>query len=100
VTRESDFLREVASRLERADIPYMVSGSLGTTAEVGGVRVQVVSPEDAILSKLEWAKESESERQLRDAAGVAATQGDRLDFEYLRKWAADLGVSDLLEKIL
>ena len=65
---------------------------------VVGIPVFVVSPEDAILSKLEWF--GESERQFRDAQGVAVVQWDTLDKEYLRKWARELNVEDLLENLL
>ncbi len=60
----------------------------------------LVSPEDSILSKLEWAKQGGSERQVRDAVGVAAVQGGRLDLAYLRRWAAELGVEELLNEVL
>lgn len=57
--------------------------------------VPMVTPEDAILSKLEWAKKSgDSERQLRDAAGVIELNL-ALDRAYIDRWAAQLGVSDL-----
>lgn len=62
--------------------------------------VWVVSAEDAILSKLEWAKDSASSQQLQDALGVLQIQDDRLDMDYLRKWAEDLGVRDRLEALL
>jgi len=68
--------------------------------EMLGMRLFIVSPEDTILSKLEWAKKGESERQLRDAAGVLLAQGARLDRSYLLRWAAELGVSDLLSRLL
>jgi len=31
---------------------------------------------------------------------VLAVQEDRLDFSYMQRWAASLGVSDLLERAL
>jgi hypothetical protein len=63
------------------------------------VEVAVATPEDTILSKLEWAKLSGSERQLADAAGVVAVRGADLDVEYVARWAAELGVLDLWERI-
>lgn len=59
-----------------------------------------VSPEDSILSKLEWAKLGESERQFRDAVGVALVQWERLDIEYLDKWAKNLGMEELWEDLI
>ena len=58
--------------------------------------------EDIILAKLEWfrAGGETSERQWRDILGVLDLQSTRLDFEYLRKWALSLAISDLLEKAI
>lgn len=60
------------------------------------------SPEDTILSKLEWYRMGGevSDRQWRDILGILKTRTGELDVEYLRKWAADLRVSDLLERAL
>jgi hypothetical protein len=69
-------------------------------ADILGMSLYVVSAEDAILSKLEWARKGASERQIRDAAGIVATQGTGLDREYLDTWARELGVTDLLEELL
>ena len=41
-----------------------------------------------------------SERQWLDVVGVMKVQGAALDLEYLRRWAAELGVDDLLETAL
>jgi energy-coupling factor transporter ATP-binding protein EcfA2 len=57
------------------------------------------TPEDIILQKLVWYRmtKNESQRQWRDVLGVMKLQGDRLDLEYLQKWAEELSLSDLLE---
>lgn len=59
----------------------------------------MVSPdrEDTILAKLEWARDSESERQLRDVATMIRVHGAALDVPYLRRWAEELGVKATLE---
>ena len=55
--------------------------------------------EDTILAKLEWSRIGSSERQFNDALNVAKLQRDNLDRAYLEKWARELGVMDLLERL-
>jgi len=64
------------------------------------VEVWMLSPEDAILSKLEWTGGEVGRRQFEDAVGVAVVQFDTLDFDYLKKWAKELKIEALLEQLL
>lgn len=60
--------------------------------------VWVIAPEDLILSKLRWMKSAGgSERQLRDCRGIMALNGDNLDMDYMRKWAAALDLREEME---
>jgi hypothetical protein len=63
-----------------------------TAAQIEGVDVFALTPEDVIISKLEWAKMGESSRQLEDVAGVLKVQKDKLDFSYIQKWVDQLGL--------
>jgi hypothetical protein len=81
----TDFARERFARRQRIT--------------VFGREVWMFSPEDVILSKLLWYKQSESETQWRDIHGVWRVQQGSLDVEYLRRWAARLSVAELLAKI-
>ena len=60
------------------------------------------SPEDTVLSKLEWYRRGNevSDLQWRDVVTVLKVQRDRLDLVYMRQSAAELGVVDLLEDAL
>jgi len=62
----------------------------------------IVSPEDIILLKMLWYRDSNcsSERQWADVIGVLKVQAGKLDLRYLKEWAGILGVSELLEKAL
>jgi hypothetical protein len=66
------------------------------------VSARFASPEDTILSKLEWYRMGGeiSDRQWRDILGVLKTRSGGLDFNYLREWAVELKVSDLLDRAL
>ena len=62
----------------------------------------IASPEGTILNKLEWYRMGGevSDRQWNDILGVLKVQGTKLDMSYLQKWAANLSVTDLLERAL
>ena len=64
--------------------------------------VYLTSPEDTILAKLEWYHMGGegSDRQWRDILGVLKTCAGDLDLDYLREWAHELNVSDLLERAI
>lgn len=56
----------------------------------------MASPEDVVLSKLEWARRGGgSERQLRDVRGVLAVRQGALDVGYIERWLDVLGVREL-----
>jgi hypothetical protein len=64
------------------------------SAELDGLRMSIVRAEDIIVAKLEWARSGESERQLRDVAGILAVRGVGLDRVRLTHWVADLGLEE------
>ena len=68
--------------------------------EQGAAEFYFASPEDIILNKLEWFQMGGkvSERQWHDVLGIMKVQRELMDKEYLRRWAAELGISDLLEQ--
>src|SRR6266487_352671 len=62
----------------------------------------IASPEGTILNKLEWYRMGGevSDRQWNDILGVLKVQGTNLDMDYLKKWSANLMVTDFLERAL
>lgn len=57
--------------------------------------VWIISKEDLILSKLNWAKNTKSERQILDVASIIRNGYDE---EYVENWAKKLGVDALLQR--
>src|SRR4051812_15030935 len=58
-----------------------------------GTTVNVASAEDVIIAKLEWAKLSESARQIDDVVGILRTTGSEVDHEYVERWVGELGLA-------
>jgi hypothetical protein len=65
-----------------------------------GVSLDVTSPEDLLIAKLEWAKLGSSERQIADAAGIVHLQGDALDISYVERWVNALSLHEQWQKVL
>jgi hypothetical protein len=57
----------------------------------------IVSKEDLIISKLNWARDSRSELQLRDVRNLLATG---YDAHYIEEWTQKLALSNLWEECL
>ncbi len=64
--------------------------------------ISVASPEDTVLAKLQWYRDGGgvSDRQWNDVLGVLKVQAASLDRAYLRDWARELELTDLLRRAL
>ena len=56
------------------------------------------SPEDLVISKLLWAKDSRSEMQLKDVKNLVETVHN-LDMAYLKHWLRELGLEKLFKEV-
>ena len=71
-------------------------------------QVSVTSPEDAILSRLDRFRSQLSNRQpapslarlIAEVVPALRAHPEKLDLDYLRRWAKELNVDDLLERAL
>lgn len=70
------------------------------TKKIAGKLVYFSSPEDLILVKLLWYKQTESTRHLEDIESVVAISGDQLDKGYLKEWSKILDVSNILKRYI
>ncbi len=88
-----------ADFIVRKDEPYR-RAELDRRRQVnlGNFELWVVAPEDLLLSKLCWGRESDSALQYNDAAQLVRSVPN-LDWGYLNKWSPQLGVDTILEKL-
>jgi len=56
-----------------------------------------ISPEDLVISKLDWARSGGSEMQLKDVKNLLQMV-EGLDTNYIERWASDLGLSNIYNK--
>ena len=61
----------------------------------GDFDVWIISKEDLILSKLLWAKKSDSERQMLDVASIIR---NGFDEEYVDRWIEKLNLQEIFEQ--
>lgn len=84
VRKESAYRREEFERRRRV--------------RVDDQALAVVAPEDLIISKLDWVRESRSEMQLADVRSLLACVS-ALDEAYLVRWTGRLGLEALYREV-
>lgn len=62
-----------------------------------GIDLWIIQKEDLILSKMNWARDSRSELQMRDVAGMMITGYDNV---YVNDWAKRIGITDILDECI
>lgn len=87
VARNDRFDRSRFSRSQRVELPSRQ-------------QAQFAALEDVILKKLQYFHLGGSEKHLRDIAGMLRVSGHLIDFKYLRRWAEELGLTEVLEELL
>ncbi len=87
VKRDDSFARQEMRRRLRVDLGE-------------GAPIDVASAEDSVLQKLLWYRRGGelSDRQWHDLLGILKVRREDLDFDYLKRWASDQKVTDLLDR--
>lgn len=63
------------------------------------LQITIAAPEDLILSKLEWAKDSMSEMQIGDVKNILRTVSG-LDRPYIEEWVRRLNLQAIYQKAM
>ncbi|OIO44561.1 MAG: hypothetical protein AUJ24_01360 [Parcubacteria group bacterium CG1_02_36_42] len=83
----------------KADIYGKLKFQRARIKKINNQEIYFVSPEDLILSKLTWSKDSESTRHIEDIKTVLDTQKSKLDLNYIKNWAEKQSTIKILNKI-
>ena len=57
-------------------------------------------PEDIIISKMLYYQEGGSEKNLRDITGMLKVSNDKIDRDYVWRWAGELGLTEIWQSVL
>ncbi len=60
----------------------------------------ISSPEDLIITKLDWYKQSDIQKHYEDVVGIFQIQQGKLDIDYIKEWAQHFSFLDIVEDIL
>jgi len=66
---------------------------------IPGTEIFFSSPEDTILKKLLWYKDSQIDKHIDDAFGILQIQNESLDHNYMKKWSTKLSISSLMNQL-
>ncbi len=84
----------------QADNPYnRLKIKRRVLRDVYGAKIYFVSPEDLILSKLLWSKDSSSWKQREDIKAVLEKQKGKLDLDYLNSWTKKQGTTEIFKDL-
>jgi hypothetical protein len=85
--------------LIRKDLPYR-SAEFQRRRQINldDMKVWIVAPEDLVISKLFWSKDSLSDFQLRDVKNILVSTKN-LDELYIEKWVETLGLDHVYAKV-
>ena len=81
----------------RKDTPYRrAEFERRQQIEIDDFSTWIATKEDLIISKLDWAKDSHSEIQMRDVKNLTASG---CDTAYIDQWTKELGLSKLWQEV-
>jgi len=87
-------------RGSKADIYGKLKFKRRRVKKIDHQEIFFVSPEDLILSKLSWDKESESSKHLEDIKTIFDNSELKLDLNYIKNWAEKQSTIKILDGLL
>lgn len=94
----NDFVIKIDFIIRKKSKYWQVEFGRRRTVEIDSQTLWIVSPEDLILSKLWWAKDSNSTMQITDARNIFR-QVHAIDRTYLEQWVKELNLTDIYKEL-
>ncbi len=79
--------------IRKEDVFQKKAFSRRQKVEFSGLGIWVISKEDLIIAKLNWAKETKSEMQMRDVCSIIR---NGYDAEYVQQWIDRLDLTEIM----
>ena len=86
----------------RIDLPInAIHGASGYKVRDGSKigEVYIHSPEDLIIYKMLYYSLSQQTKHIRDIGSITKTRGEKLDYEYIQKWAIKKQLTSIWQEI-
>lgn len=84
--------------ITKDDPKSMIEFKRRIAKKIDGREVYFLSPEDLILNKLDWYKQTESTRHMEDVESILKIS--KVDVEYIKKWAEKQSTLEIFENLL
>ena len=68
-------------------------------ATYAGADVYIATPEDVVITKLRWSQRGRRVKDVEDVKNLLRMRGDRMDWEYIHRWADAHATRDLLDEL-
>lgn len=86
--------------VEKDDLETKAQFNRRIVKKINNKKVYFISPEDLILNKLKWYKQTDSARHFEDIESIFKISGKKLNKDYLSQQADRLGFLDIINKYL
>lgn len=84
--------------ITKGDVKSAIEFKRRILKKIGNQTVYFISPEDLILSKLDWYKQTESSRHLEDVESILKIS--KVDVEYIKKRTEKQSTLEIFENLL
>lgn len=84
--------------IDKKDSHKIAEFKRASKENVFGKKISMITPEDLIITKLQWFKDSDSSRHLEDIKSIFKIS--KVDLDYVKNWAEKQGTMEIFNKII